>query len=74
MTETAQVTVIAKESSGKKDKKRNLWKMFRRKKSSKTTSTSTVSSLQKQTKTNKTLLGKTVMYCNREYFVLNLCK
>ena len=48
MTET-KVGTITKESTGKKDKKQNLWKMFRRKKG---TSTSQMSKLHKQNAKN----------------------
>ena len=48
MTETTDNGVITKESTGKKDKKQNLWKMFRRKKGNNTASTSQMSKLQKQ--------------------------
>ena len=56
MTETTDNGVIMKESTGKKDKKQNLWKMFRRKKGNNTASTSQMSKLQKQNAKN--ILGK----------------
>ena len=56
MTETTDNGVITKESTGKKDKKQNLWKMFRRKKGHNTASTSQMSKLQKQNAKN--ILGK----------------
>ena len=46
---------IAKESNGKKDKKQNLWKMFRRKKGNNTTSTTKKS--KSQTDNSKDILG-----------------
>ena len=52
MTETTDNGVITKESTGKKDKKQNLWKMFRRKKGNNTASTSQMSKLQKQNAKN----------------------
>ena len=55
MTETTKMAEIAKESNGKKDKKQNLWKMFRRKKSNNTTSTTKKSKL--QTDSSKDILG-----------------
>ena len=52
MTETTDNGVITKESTGKKDKKQNLWKMFRRKKGNNTVSTLQMSKLQKQNAKN----------------------
>ena len=60
MTETTNVAVIAKESNGKKDKKHNLWKMFRRKKGNNMTSTSQLSKLKKQNAKN--ILGNISSY------------
>ena len=61
MTETTDNGVIMEESTGKKDKKQNLWKMFRRKKGNNTTSTSQMSKLQKQNAKN-TLGNKNSIY------------
>ena len=61
MTETTDNGVIMEESTGKKDKKQNLWKMFRRKKGNNTTSTSQMSKLQKQNAKN-TLGNKNSSY------------
>ena len=61
MTETTDNGVIMKESTGKKDKKQNLWKMFRRKKGNNTASTSQMSKLQKQNAKN-TLGNKNSIY------------
>ena len=61
MTETTDNVVITKESTGKKDKKQNLWKMFRRKKGNNTVSTSQMSKLQKQNAKN-TLGNKISVY------------
>ena len=55
MTETTKMAEIAKESNGKKDKKQNLWKMFRRKKGNNTTSTTKKS--KSQTDNSKDILG-----------------
>ena len=61
MTETTDNGVIMEESTGKKDKKQNLWKMFRRKKGNNTASTSQMSKLQKQNAKN-TLGNKISIY------------
>ena len=61
MTETTDNGVIMEESTGKKDKKQNLWKMFRRKKGHNTASTSQMSKLQKQNAKN-TLGNKISIY------------
>ena len=55
MTETTNDCVITEESTGKKDKKQNLWKMFRRKKGNNTTSTSQMSKLHKKNAKNKAI-------------------
>ena len=55
MTETTNDCVITEESTGKKDKKQNLWKMFRRKKGNNTTSTTKKS--KSQTDNSKDILG-----------------
>ena len=60
MTETLNDCVITEESTGKKDKKQNLWKMFRRKKGNNTTSTSQMSKLHKKNAKNN--LGNTIFY------------
>ena len=52
MTETAKVTTNVKESNGRKDKKQNLWKMFRRKKGANVSSTSQMSKLHKRNAKN----------------------
>ena len=60
MTETTNDCVITEESTGKKDKKQNLWKMFRRKKGNNTTSTSQMSKLHKKNAKNN--LGNKIFH------------
>ena len=56
MTETTKMAEIAKESNGKKEKKQNLWKVFRRKKGNNTTLTTKKS--KSQTDNSKDILGE----------------
>ena len=64
MTETTKMAEIAKESNGKKDKKQNLWKMFRRKKGNNTTSTTKKS--KSQTDKSKDILGN--LFSKKSFF------
>ena len=64
MTETTKMAEIAKESNGKKDKKQNLWKMFRRKKGNNTTSTTKKS--KSQTDNSKDILGN--LFFKKSFF------
>ena len=64
MTETTKMAEIAKESNGKKDKKQNLWKMFRRKKGNDTTSTTKKS--KSQTDKSKDILGN--LFSKKSFF------
>ena len=66
MTETTKMAEIAKESNGKKDKKQNLWKMFRRKKGNNTTSTTKKS--KSQTDNSKDILGN--LFSKKSFFFL----